>query len=225
MNKEEAEKLLDVKDGYEISDLKRAYRRVSFLNHPDYGGSEEKFNYLTLAFEYLKKYVINKTGITRDGTDLSTFGNGLPLNVSAKYCDNCDGKGYKTYHEKEYKKVTCSECEGDGAKWSVCRGCGGTGKFRLRSGKIVVCRVCNGSMKFYYIDKRMHNFFKLFEISLYREINGKRKRVLCCKKCHGEGMLEKEVENEIKFHIKCGKCNGCGEIEIHNPVLPRGYLA
>lgn len=46
-------KLLGLSEGFTIKDVKKAYRKLSKIHHPDAGGTEENFKRLNRAYNYL----------------------------------------------------------------------------------------------------------------------------------------------------------------------------
>ena len=51
----DAYKVLGLKPGASLRELKTAYRKQAMIHHPDRGGSNEKFNEIQQAYEYLCK--------------------------------------------------------------------------------------------------------------------------------------------------------------------------
>jgi DnaJ-class molecular chaperone len=108
----------------------------------------------------------------------------------------------------------CSRCdhkgytEEKGIEWSFCNACRGTGevplevpcrycrkgKFRQKSGQVVDCNACRGTGKF--------------------------KTTQQCWCAVGSGFRRSAKTT----YRKCYECKGTGEIEILNPVIPKGRL-
>ena len=54
MNRREALKLLGLNSDYSADDLKKAYRKVCKVAHPDVGGNADYFKSIVTAYELLK---------------------------------------------------------------------------------------------------------------------------------------------------------------------------
>lgn len=54
-NMQNAIKLLGLKEGFTKDDVRKAYRRLSKIHHPDMGGLEENFKKLKKAHDYIMK--------------------------------------------------------------------------------------------------------------------------------------------------------------------------
>lgn len=95
--------------------LKREYRNLALQHHPDHGGNPETFKALVSEYKRLLRsfpdnLVLPKA--TTDGTPLSELGLGIDPKLSARECDCCEGKGYRTTREAIW--AACSGCEGVG---------------------------------------------------------------------------------------------------------------
>lgn len=234
MDFEEAKSTLGIENEVNRSVIKKNFRRLCFLNHPDVGGSVEKFNTIKEAYELLivlnfsENEAIDGCEIEKTvcGIPLSELGLGLPITISAKYCDCCDGSGYVSNEiAEDYEYVGCTYCNGEGVINFPCKKCGGDGKFK-RNGKVVgLCYLCGGTGRFYPVSK-----FNFYDASIgvikrvYIEVKNKEFWVRLCMVCDGNGRTMKPAGKKI-IHHKCSNCDGTGETEIYNPVLPRGYLA
>jgi hypothetical protein len=67
-----AYKILDLSIGCTDEDLKKAYRKLSLIHHPDKGGSEKNFQLLTEAKELVDKHrtgVLSVTQLTKEMQD------------------------------------------------------------------------------------------------------------------------------------------------------------
>lgn len=192
-------------------EIRKSYRRLAFMRHPDRGGSEEGFKELTSAFELLKDLgteeieegVAKESRATLDGTPLRDLGKGYPLTEHARSCDTCLGKGYRMYSERRI----CYACRSTGYKLEVaCKKCSGTGVFKKDGRVIGKCYACDGKK---VVNQNVHS------IPFFR-------RSMCevCDICKGEGI----VNNPTAHFIKCDDCSGVGELKMWNPALPRGYL-
>jgi DnaJ-class molecular chaperone len=231
----EAKKLLDVPDEFSPHALKSAFRRASFLKHPDAGGSQEEFIALMQAFDVLKPCATTagaspeemQTLTTVDGTPLADLGKGYPLTVSARTCEKCSGLGYKEFHETDRKLGTCKKCGGSGMVRYPCKKCGGSGDYKHpRTGRVTgKCYRCDGSGWFYPEHKRppRGSLFGFFDRIKY--IPGTRKRGQTCRACDGTGQVWQDVDVGATLYAICETCKGKGEVKMANPVIPRGYLA
>ena len=196
--------------------LKKSYRKAAFRLHPDQGGTEEGFKAMGAAYETLMLmrgtrglFTFSKddpidfrTATTIDGTPLSSLGLGLGPTTNGRDCEHCDHKGYTVYYGKHY--VVCTECDHEGKipREFPCRSCNGTGKFQQRrSLRTIDCRVCQGTKVFKHPVQKMR-----------------------CKTCNGTKTIWKDSKEE-PYYEACFWCRGTGEIEIMNPVLPKGLLA
>jgi len=209
-------------------ELKTSFRRMSLIKHPDAGGSVDEFNELQEAYEVLKGAVVEegKMSETRvvDGTLLSELGRGYPLSVSARLCEDCEGRGYREFESVQRTEWRpCSECEGSGLLSYPCNRCGGTGRYKHpRTGKDVgECFGCKGSGKFYPKSKSYRDGWFL---RVPRYIPRTKAIGVPCKVCGGKGESPVAVKTE-KLLARCVGCSGIGEIKIWNPVIPRGFLA
>lgn len=54
-NRTNAMKLMGLSEGFTTNDVKKAYRRLAKVHHPDLGGTQENFIRLTKAYDYLMK--------------------------------------------------------------------------------------------------------------------------------------------------------------------------
>jgi len=195
-----------------LVDLKKAYRRVSFECHPDHGGDEEHFKamqgiYHSLILQSETPEIFgegereNVIQITTNGTPLYELGLGLGPTINGRDCEECDHKGYEIRYGMHY--IVCEKCDANGMipRVSPCRACNGSGEFTQDyTRRVVECRLCKGSGVF------RHPYA----------------RVLCTS-CWGTKTIHTTSEDK-GYYETCYKCHGKGEIEIHNPVLPKGAL-
>lgn len=235
MNEIEARDFIpDLSEQFTFLELKKAFRAQSFVVHPDTGGTEHEFGLLQEAYNLLKGRAVHELGEevyelqTIDGTPLSKLGQGLPITISARECDICEGRGYKSFINK-MTTIKCPDCEGEGTFFLPCKKCGGTGDYKHpRTGKVVgKCNLCGGNGRFYprHVGKSFGTMGWLNDPFGVRIIlpNGHPRQVHRCKKCRGDGEIRVEDKRVLKY-MKCSKCEGTGEEQIYNPVLPRGYL-
>lgn len=205
-----------------FEDVKKKYRQETKRLHPDAGGSEEAFKALSSAFASLQELyqrgshlfdaepMDEKSGEVKpvsmprktvDGIPLSELGLGLGPTTNGRECPQCDQRGYTVV--KEHGRGKCQKCEGLGHQHCEyrCRFCQGTGLFtQSHSGKEVPCRKCTGTGTY------VHPF------------NTQR-----CTVCYGSGKGASDHVTNI-YILKCYECRGTGEIEVWNPVIPKGRL-
>jgi len=237
MNLSEAQNLLLVGDKFTTFELKAAFRKASFITHPDSGGSEEAFIELQEAYKQLQKLATMDKAMaeekTVEGTPLSELGKGFPLTVSAKTCKMCDGRGWKSFSSGT-REEECIECLGDGMFWVACKRCNGTGKYtHVETGKIVgECYGCGGTGRFYpkykpHMRSKVTAFFgdwlKGLRAKYITLKNGERIRVNSCRRCGGTGRMGVPDDKYLTY-MTCEKCHGVGEEEMWNPVLPKGLF-
>lgn len=184
-----------------IDAVKTAYRSKAKELHTDMSnGSHEKFIELKNAYDYLmddfktgyinepNAYTLNRT--TVQGDLLTELGKGFP-DKSAVECKRCDSQGYTREEVMEWGD--CPTCNGRGF---ICPDCGNTGKFILRSGRIVDCRRCANPESAVTYSWRYS-----------------------CRSCWGTGQGY-AVGNKVVYHT-CHSCQGHGFIECFNPVLQK----
>ena len=247
MDLTQAKSVLDLNSTFTLIKLKRAYRFKAMMVHPDKGGTQDAFFELKTAFDLLKIYCEDPEAEEKQGEyigdkPLSEFGKGYPITESARTCDDCEGKGYKSYEESRgFVDVQCPDCKGDGAYWVPCKKCSGSGKFKNHQGKEVgLCHLCGGNGKFYPLYKKKTNVKTLNDFYSYfmgtdlhlmktRTVgfgqNRKTIKVNTCSRCHGRSTVSvKDLDDKKKYYMKCGECNGIGEIKMWNPVIPRGLF-
>lgn len=208
MDIDKAKELLGLNNSFTEKELKQAYRHLARKHHPDAGGMEELFKIIVKAYETLQDFclTLNNTVPSQENTveeiRLTDLGRGLGPTINGLPCHNCEGLGYTTSYGHKY--IICDHCDDNGLIFPEfsCRPCNGTGKFeQIRSKKIVDCRVCKGSGIF---------------------VNYRKWKVIC-HYCYGGKTLWTDDEVSPIYH-KCSICNGTGEIEMMNPVLPKGAL-
>jgi DnaJ-class molecular chaperone len=236
MKTDQARKLLSIEGIFTTQDLKAAFRRASFLCHPDTGGPPEKFQELQDAHEALVGLASNSrsasdpNAVLVDGTLLSKLGKGYPLTEAARQCSDCEGKGYRMLTEPiTWEWGECPGCGGTGVVRHPCKRCQGTGKYKHpRTGKVVGdCRGCKGTGWFYPWNRNQKGdgyFDSMFGGKHKTYIPGSDKYGIPCHSCNGYKEI-KVPKDERVYHTKCSGCDGVGEVKMWNPVLPRGYLA
>jgi len=246
MNRNEAFSIFRLHPPCSITDLKTAFREMVKLHHPDHGGKPEDFILIKKAYDFLKddSSIINddRTIITTiNGHKLEDLGLGLGPTRNGITCEECKGKGYRQKYE--LRRKACSYCEGTGYEPQsfVCQACSGTGIFDKcypckGTGKINdnICRKCNGTGKGSPVPCRICDGSgktkpEKVESEIWNTWGGmfdlfgkKRQLHKLCRHCLGSGQTEK-IEEIHQFET-CYLCKGTGEIEILNPVLPKGRL-
>ena len=214
MNKEQL--LKQLKKYFEIdslpiskSEFKQKYRNACLRFHPDSGGNEndfkDMFNFYNEIIKISKSIRIfldcdlESENKTQCGTPLIELGLGLGPTINGIQCNNCKGRGYEINYGTSFH--VCGVCDlfGFVKKRYPCKSCSGTGKFTQKSGRIVDCYRCNGTGKFIHPTHKIR-----------------------CPKCMGTKTIY--GRSEKKYYVKCYQCNGTGEIEMFNPVLPKGLL-
>lgn len=202
-----AEKFFGVRLPVSEVSLKKAYRKACMLLHPDKGGNEKEFKAMDAAYVLLTSTSgvvsdMNGSGplTTQEGISLSELGLGLGPTKNGRDCPRCSHLGY-TKHFGETFSV-CEECNTIGRvpRKVWCQDCQESGKFTLKSGRIVECRKCRGIGKF------SHPYLTDW-----------------CKTCRGTKTIRKKVA-EV-YYVRCYECGGTGEIAIFNPLLPKGSLS
>lgn len=213
-----AQQSFDLKLPLKMEELKSQFRRKAKEIHPDMTGTQDTghaFDDLKKAFAALVALeclpgvfsLSNGNGysyesipqFTSDGTPLSKLGQGLGRTKNGRTCQQCDGRGYTEAIQHDWEP--CPRCLGRGAVPKVypCRACGGSGRYRLRNGRLTECLRCDGSGKF------AHPFHEQL-----------------CLSCWGTGSSYTGVIKRV-YH-KCFRCNGHGQIPIFNPVIIKDAL-
>lgn len=192
----------------EFQTYRKAYKAACISAHPDHGGDEGTFQAMFDAHKVICKasasheiFSDRKPTVeqTTCGTPLMELGLGLGPTTNGRPCVYCKGRGYEIFHGKSWK--VCEVCDVDGTlpRVFLCKNCKGTGIFTQKNGRVVKCRTCNAG---------------LFAHPRLRSI---------CSVCNGTKTVYDHDENAVFYH-KCPQCKGTGEIEIMNPVLPKGLL-
>jgi DnaJ-class molecular chaperone len=190
------------------ADLKLAFRNAVKRLRPDLANSQandEEFikikTFYTKLVEQSPAWAFADTGAqdpkTTTGHLLSELGLGLGPTVNGKDCNVCQHRGYTII---ELSGLTrCTRCIGAGFAYEdTCSRCKGSGKFVKNGRPVGVCFSCRGTGK------------------------PLRPRLNLCSRCHGRGSINVPA-NTKEYHL-CYTCKGVGEIEIFNPVIPKGRL-
>lgn len=211
MTTTEAANLLKIDLPTSMNALKRQFKRKAREEHPDkskHPRAKERFISISNAFELLSKSANNEvieigedTSLTTiDGHPLVDLGNGLGPTINGIPCDNCKGRGYNSVSER----IRCTDCRENAWYMHIeykCTKCAGSGSFKRGQKIIGDCFRCKGSGWFSPRTRAFTNN---------------------CRKC--KGSMYVSVEYILSYHM-CMGCKGSGEIEILNPVLPKGLIA
>ena len=169
-------KILGVSKDATSSEIKKAYRKLAVIHHPDKGGSEEKFKEITKAFETLSdeskrknydQFGEGEPGMNPSGDMFSQMfsgnhgnrqsqkGNSINHNVNLSLKEIFNGKTIN---------VTVNRKTIDFDSISKCITCGGQGFTvqTVRMGPMVQqiqqpCNICNGQGKSFRINKVSEN--------------------------------------------------------------------
>lgn len=115
MNLLECIKLFSLNDSYSKEDIKKSYKKLSKIHHPDLGGCKEEFVKINKARDILYENLLNK--------------NSCPLcmgtKVSLSLCSFCTGEGSVVKISKingmpRRKKILCSICNSTGKMMHSC---------------------------------------------------------------------------------------------------------
>lgn len=220
---EMAETHLDIALPASLKDIKEAYKRLSKEKHPDKGGDSEEFIKMKEVYDFLTStmdpYLVSEgsSDAMIDGTPIWKLGLGLPKEINGAPCPDCStqpdrvaGQPGKGYIERDVKSELltakseahpCPPCEGKGKhefRIVDCKWCDTDGKTAHGTS----CRACGGTHK-----------YKM-----------KLKNPKECRVCKGSGQLYQRPVAWVKHRFLCRTCRGTGEIEVLNPVLPKGRL-
>jgi DnaJ-class molecular chaperone len=143
VSREDAYKLLGVRPPFNEQELRRAFKALAKVHHPDKGGDQDTFVRLRAAYEMLEPdcgKAVEVVGWTVEGVRVDTLGKGLK--TSARKCNGCSGKGY----ESQPMITSCPDCSRrwwtlQGQQCAQCRGIG----FISAEPRYWVCRSCNGT--------------------------------------------------------------------------------
>jgi molecular chaperone DnaJ len=169
--------ILGVDKGISQEDLKKTYRKLSKVHHPDRGGDENRFKDISEAYDTLgdtqkrQQYdqkqsnpfaggeffgggdpfdMLNKM-FNKERRRRPRRGSNLHLHIRVTLRDLYLGAKKKIKYNRE---DVCTPCSGTGGDWAGCNHCNGSGKIRqmLRAGMLqqVVespCPTCNGAGK------------------------------------------------------------------------------
>lgn len=186
-------------------DLKKKFRELAKIHHPDNKGDEMEFIKIKDAYDVLLplcKQISSENAqyvsdFTADGYEKSELGKGYQPPMPK--CDNCDGLGYANKEVRILRELRrCKSCIFGTVE--VCADCNGSGKFLQRnSRKIVDCRECKG--RGWFTPK--------FTFTHYKSMT--------CPTCNGE--FDKETYETKISEARCEICSGKGEIYMSNPVF------
>lgn len=188
-------------------EFKHFFRKACKRLHTDVSGKDTHDDFIRMKSFYENLCLQNpdwlfagsrqsKTLKTNQGIPLSELGLGLEPNKNGRDCEGCNHKGYTEHQLSGWK--SCPDCLMGYSYNQTCSNCRGTGKFGIKGKGLVTCSVCKGEGK---------------NVSYFPQI---------CRRCKGVGgqvIAKPEIE-----YLMCCTCKGTGEIEIHNPVIPKGRL-
>lgn len=195
----------------EAIDLKAAYHQKTKELHPDRNEKDTTalFQEMQAAYTKLSEStaiieVTNNALTTIEGTPLTDLGTGLSLVINSVPCEYCQGKGYST--EAGSRFVECTDCGAMGLTLKTCSQCRGSRGFTALDGSHVTCGSCDdrGTVR----GKDKSNWF---DHGWLRS----------CLSCHG---TKRKVVPYGHIYRRCSPCQGLGEIQIFNPVIPKGRL-
>lgn len=166
-------KTLDIEKSATQDEVKKAFRKLSLIHHPDRGGDENEFKKLSEAYETLgdpdkrKHYDMfgNNSGpqfnpFTNNHFDNimnDFFGHHQPSQRQNIISENIDLNIQLTLEElytgtskkiEFTRKTLCSTCNGLGHQSTVCPNCQGSGQIVRRNGPMLMsspCNTCRGS--------------------------------------------------------------------------------
>jgi len=146
--------ILELKDTATQEEIKKAFRRLSKLHHPDKGGDQEKFKEINEAYQTLshpEKKAAYDNGIVyvaRQKREVTA----VVVQIHWGLADIKNGKDFSVSFNRY---ITCPDCHGLGSKSSkaviVCPQCHGAGKFSRKAqthfGMMMqetICMSCRG---------------------------------------------------------------------------------
>lgn len=181
------------------NELKRAYREAAKANHSDKGGDEERMKKVNEANEQLANLALSDVSEHDKNAEHTLQRIEMEEDMFKVYgrCSICNGSGITVsiYH----RRMHCENCSGNGfnTKDIPCNRCKGTGKFTLKSGRVVSCLTCKGT-----------GIFKTVQRT--------------CSVCEGFG----SVFEPYKSEMHCSLCKGTGKVEVrvYNPVIRKGSI-
>ena len=206
-----AKQYFDLKLPIEATDLKAAYRKKVKDLHPDRNENDTTVMFQEMQAAYTKlsesEAILEVTGnasATIEGISLADLGTGLSLVVNSVPCEYCQGKGYST--EVGSRFVECTDCDTMGLALKTCPQCRGSRGFTTLDGSHITCRSCDdlGTVP----NKGDFNWFERFWSKL-------------CSSCNG---TKRKTVPYGQIYRRCYTCKGLGEIQIFNPVIPKGRL-
>lgn len=206
MNKVEALKILNLKDGASDDEIKKKFRKLAFSTHPDRNkeeGAEDAYKKISSAYEYLKNpkpemsqgggFWARSAPRPKGGIWDAFFGGGakqikIPPHIQTSckisFKDSVLGCNKKI---KIKRSIQCDSCNGIGQVTigSSCSGCNGLGTVtethQHRGGYVTVQRMCT-------------------------DCDGKGSDKEDCSKCSGSAGIE--IDSEFDVEIKGGILNG-----------------
>jgi len=180
--------ILGVRRDCTDEELKRAYKKLAMLHHPDknQGVDEEKFKEINKAYETLKdperRRMYDMGESASDFNPFDILRNMMPVQPSYNFTITLN-EAYKgcTKKIKVNRKILCQQCRGDGTRDHL---------------QPVICPRCNGN-----------------GISVTKKIfmNFLTQGSIICENCKGVGTYAPE-------NIQCRQCKGCGQVSSSDTI-------
>lgn len=149
ITKTKAETILNLRGDYDLKTLKKQYHILGKKYHPDNGGTKEKFEELTEAYNFLEKSIKEKINYKKASHDIEIFTNKL---------------------NKEIELITSSKIHFDDTELDEL--CKEYQDFLIKSRKnftyiILVYKACNTKKTYEEVNKELENFnnFKIEKIN------------------------------------------------------------
>ena len=131
-------KVLGLANDASVDEVKKAYRKLVLLHHPDKGGDPEEFRKITEAYNKIinppasfvinqqQQHVINLTlaEVILGGTKTIRINRLTPCEKCKSTCSQCEGKGLVCQQIMMFTmQQTCHVCLGSGSLYSGCIAC------------------------------------------------------------------------------------------------------
>ena len=210
--------LTEDKTKYKNNDIKKAYKKLVIIHHPDKGGKVEDFKKLQLAYEILsneeKRNIYDEKGMrgfqeneNEQGFNMNDIFNHMgfnPFNMNGNMEDFFNlrqKKKCKPIHinlDLELKDIYCSNVLNiDYNKDIICNDCNGKGGYNVKK-----CNDCNGK-------KMKSQIIRMGPMIMHQQIpcnscnqTGEQMSNKC-KECHGKKILSKQCKLNINISKGC----------------------